>query len=285
MAKSVEKDPGTAVAKPGTAALTKGAVDLSLILGDAAAEAPMTRADIAIPFLKIAQKMHPHLNPRDPAYVPGLVEGDFFDPVTGERWPGQEGVLVVVAEYQRTFLEWKPNRGGFVRDHGNNEALALAGTEKNEKGKNIVLEATSKARAGNEVAETMMYYLLVVNPQTGDFVQKVFGMTATHLKYARRWNTKKTSFRVMGPNDQLFMPGWPYLSWKITTVQEQNDLGSWMSPKIEQSIPTLELPNGEALYLAARDFAAAIRGGEVRARVEDLDQGGDTSDRPLTTAF
>ena len=74
--------------------------------------------DLMVPRITILQSMSPQVNKRDGKYVEGAEIGHIFNTVSNEAVDGEQGITVVPIKYRRAHIEWKPNRGGFVRDHG-----------------------------------------------------------------------------------------------------------------------------------------------------------------------
>ena len=52
---------------------------------------------------------------RDGAYVDGAEPGHIFDNVSRQVYDGEKGIMVVPVTYRGTYIEWKPDRGGFGR--------------------------------------------------------------------------------------------------------------------------------------------------------------------------
>jgi hypothetical protein len=235
---------------PAATSLAKGAVTAEMLLGDAVTTPQFDRDDLAIPFIRVLQKGSPEVNPRDSKYVEGAEIGDFFNTVTRETYDGQEGIVVVMAAYTKSFIEWRTRDagGGFVADHGANED-ALKKTTRDDRGRDMTPE-------GTQITRNALYFIKLVNPETGDATSVALALSSTQLKKARQWNTIIANQRIRNPTDPDAAPITPrpyYMSYRLTTVPESNDKGDWMGVKIEPYKPTLELPHGDQLYLSAKD--------------------------------
>ena len=66
----------------------------------------LTTEDLAIPFLKVLQKMSPELDDLD------VRAGDIFNTVTKEGVSGKDGVRVVPCAYRLEYIEWEPRGTG-----------------------------------------------------------------------------------------------------------------------------------------------------------------------------
>jgi hypothetical protein len=62
--------------------------------------------DLAIPFLKVLQKMSPELDDLD------VRAGDIFNTVTKDGVSGKEGVRVIPCAYRLEHIEWEPRGTG-----------------------------------------------------------------------------------------------------------------------------------------------------------------------------
>jgi hypothetical protein len=111
-------------------------------------------------------------------------------------------------------------------------------------------------------------------------------MAGSQLKKSRRWNTMMNQLRVPAANGTTFNPAMFYRSYHITTVPERNDQGSWFGWHIAPALDTIKLPQGEQLYVAARDFRKSIAEGKVTvAKPVDADAAaaaiGEADDTPM----
>ena len=223
--------------------------------------------DLMIPRISILQSMSPQVNKRDGQYVEGAEVGSIFNTVSNEVVDGEEGITVVPIKYRRAHIEWKANRGGFVMDHGS-EASVLQQCTQDDGYKNILDN-------GNEIVITGEYFLFVVRPD-GSYDPALLSMTSSQLKKARRWNSMMNHLKIPKPDGSgLFNPAMFYASYKLTTVPEENDQGSWFGWDIEcldgGSGGILEsLENGESIYLDARSFKERVDNQTVSAAPEAM---------------
>lgn len=233
----------------------------SLLEEDAAQTTGFEREDLALPFLRILQKMSPEVDKRDPKYVEGASDGDFLNTATGEVWSGQSGVIVVPIMHQRSITEWRTRKdgGGLVKDHGADDSMFAHVTKDPTTGRDVLPN-------GHELVRAAMYYVFIIDPETGTYQSAVLSLSATQLKKARRWNTLMETLTVKNPaTGKHFRPAPFYMSYRLTTVLESNDKGSWSGVKTEYFRPVTTLPNGSEIYMAARAMREAIVQGQVKA--------------------
>lgn len=209
----------------------------------------------AIPFLYILQSGSPQCKRSEVAhYIPGAEEGMFFNTVTGEIYDGQQGgVLLVPVHYTQRFVEWKPREsgGGFVQEHPPTSPL-IGQTTKDEKNRD-------KLPNGNNLVDTRNHYcLLVVNDSVSPVV---VSMSSTQVKKSRNWMSKMNNMRIPVGNKMSPAPMFSQL-WRVTTVPESNDQGSWFGWKVEHYGPVTDIK----LYNAAKEFRDAVIKGRAQAQ-------------------
>jgi hypothetical protein len=222
--------------------------------------------DLMIPRLTILQSMSPQVNKRDGKHVEGAEVGHIFNTVSNEATDGEKGITVVPIKYRRAHIEWKPNRGGFVKDHGA-DASILDQCNQEE-------DYTQRLENGNEIVVTAEYFLFVVQ-EDGSYAPALLSMTSSQLKKARRWNSMMNQLKLKKPDGSgMFTPAMFYASYQLTTVPEENDQGSWFGWDIAMRdgdsggvLKTVE--NGADIYMAARSFKERVASGDVKAAPEE----------------
>ncbi len=206
----------------------------------------------AIPFLQMLQSGSPQCKKSDGAYISGAEEGKFFNTVTQELYDGGEGIVVIPCHFTNRFNEWKTREsgGGFVTEH-------MVGTQpattKDSKGRDI-------AENGNVIADTRNHYVLICNAD-GTLTPAILSLTSTQLKKSRQWMSKMQGFKIRKPDGSFDTAPMSSRKYRLTTVPESNDKGSWFGLKVE-----LEgLVEDAAEYNEAAKFRQAIRSGTAKA--------------------
>lgn len=164
--------------------------------------------DVSIPFLVILQKLSPQCDKSADEYVKDAEPGMFFNTLTSKVY-GREIELIPLL-FKKYWLEWAPNRGGFISRH---EPYSIP-VDKSD-------FSHWKAENGNDINETFMFFCLVNNHFEDGVV--IFSLTSTGIKHAKNWNTQIMMTRLDSGNRA------PYFSsvWKLKTVLNKNDQGSW----------------------------------------------------------
>jgi len=220
----------------------------------------MSQQDYMIPRLNILQDGSPQCKKGDERYIRGAEAGDICDTVTGTLFPGAEGIAIIPISYRRAHIEWVTRKkgGGFIADHGTDSSVV----DKCERTDDGVLLLPN----GHEIKVIGEYFTFLVDTKTGQTTPYVLSMTGSQWKKARRWNTMMNQFMVAPEgNGEPFNPAMFYRVYQFTTTPERNDKGSWFGWVIEPLTNTVELPNGETIYLKARSFREGIASGKVQA--------------------
>lgn len=198
------------------------------------------------PFVKILQAMSPELKKSDPKYIQGAEQGQFCNTATNEA---TDSIEVVILKVEHSLVIWRPERGGLV------------GRAPKSREDEIVTKRDGVKKwdaEGNEVIDTIELFCLDVNNPANIFI---FPLSTTSLKHAKAFVTRLRMLRVDG---QSIKVSWASV-WKIDTVEESNDKGSWYTigatPQFVRLITKQELeeyviPAKEMLKTAAVDYSA-----------------------------
>jgi len=173
---------------------------------------------MAVPFLRVLQKGSPQLNKNKPEYVEGAEVGELFNTVTKETYG--DSVEVVVLKFEHMYIEWLPDRGGFVQYHTPENAL------------NVAADTTFghwKAANGNELTETYAYIVIIAGRESEGIM--VLSLAGSAIKVAKEWNRLMTT-HVMD-NGKKARPY--YIVWNLKTEYKENDKGDWYQPKVSFS--------------------------------------------------
>lgn len=256
---------GKAVAVLPEAQLPVGMTQEDLLADAGQGSENVTMTDMAIPIISILQANSPQCKRSDPGYVEGAHEGLLWNNVTSSLEGDEEhGITVVPAHYEKVFIEWKPNRGGFAGMHPANTPLKdkVKMTEVTEKdgSKKLVPLLPN----GNALIETDQHYVLVLKPN-GGFSGAVIAMSSTALKSSRLWNTLVDQVRIPGPNGAPFNPARFYMKYKVTTKGKVKGTYSWATWAIEPAGVNTEA------YQAAKALRDAVKGGMIRVKQEQTD--------------
>lgn len=216
--------------------------------------------DVIMPRLKILQALSPECNRRKPEYIEGAEPGKIVNVATRRLY---DRILVVPAAYIRHHVEWLPNRGGFVADHGDDASIMDKVTHRDEKFNDILPN-------GNVIQPTPTWYCILME-EGGE--PCVIPMPRTQSKASRSWMSQATSEKLNHPEHGQFTAPLFYRSWYLSTMERSNDDGDWFVWAVERgpSIADMEgdepvLPTGT--MEKAQNFRKMVTSGEVKASAD-----------------
>ena len=216
--------------------------------------------DMQIPFLRLLQPLSPQLLKTDPKFIKGASAGDLFNTVTGQYWEADEGVYIIPSGYTVKYLEFqfREEGGGFVQelDPKNPD---IQRTER--------VGASERLPSGNELVRTAQHLVMIVDPETGVTQSAICDMKKTQLKVSRRWNTMMRMVQYPGKNGPFNPPMWGTV-WKLTSIQESNDKGSWFNFNVEKLEPT-SVPS--SAIQSAKSFFESFSSGEIKTSAVSSD--------------
>ena len=215
--------------------------------------------DLALPFLKILGQLSPEVNNRDGKYVEGAEPGMIFNSVSGELYDGMKGITVVPCFYKLEYIEWKDRgegSGGPVQIHdSSSDIMSQTKTDANYK---------DRLPNGNYVEKTASHFVLITNPTAAT---ALISMKSTQLKISRKWNSMMAGIKMKGKNG-MFTPASFSHEYRLRTVQQSNDKGTWFGWEVQKIGP---VSNAE-LYQQAKAFAESISKGDVKAKHGETDK-------------
>ena len=209
--------------------------------------------DLALPFLKILGQLSPEVNKRDGKYVEGAEPGMIFNSVSGELYDGTKGITVVPCYYKLEYIEWKDRgegSGGPVQIHdASSDIMSQTKTDANYK---------DRLSNGNYIDKTASHFVLITNPTAAT---ALISMKSTQLKISRNWNSMMNSITLKGKNGLFTPPSYSHV-YKLKSVQQSNDKGTWFGWNIEKVGPVADAN----AYQAAKMFAESVSKGDVKAK-------------------
>jgi hypothetical protein len=221
--------------------------------------------DLAIPYLRILAQLSPQVNKRDGAYVQGAEAGMIYNTVENVVYDGEEGVQVIPCYYRRVLVEWKPREqgGGYVGTYPADDNIGKT-TYKDSKGKDVLPN-------GNILESTAEFYVLMIDLE-GSIKRCLITMTSTQLKKARKWLTQIQTTTGRGKDGNMFvMPMMSHI-YKLSTVEERNDKGSWFGWEVgRERVLSLTNPDDNGLFQLAVAFSKSVKSGDVKVKQENED--------------
>ena len=242
----------------GTNVTEKNKTEVSTIMADMAEFAgegmdSIGTEDMQIPFLRILQALSPEIQKNDPKFIKGASAGDLVNTVTGETWDGDDGVVVIPCGYTMKYLEFmlRDTGGGYQGEIPSNHPDIAKTTRDGS------IELLPN---GNELQRSAQHLVMIVDMKTGATQQAICDMKKTQLKVSRRWNTQMKMVQYQGANGLFNPPMWG-TAWKLVTVSESNDRGTWYNYSVSRVEPG-DVP--DQAFSAARAFFQSFKAGDVQ---------------------
>jgi len=209
--------------------------------------------DLIVPRYTILQGLSPQVTKGKPEYDAEARVGQIYN-IGLQEVVGEELHFLPV-HYTKTYLEWAPRSSGkgLVAVHEDSSILDRA--PRDDKGRPTL-------KNGNYIAETAQFFGFDLNGKTP---RKIFiPMASTQLKKARRLLTLAMSEEITLDNGTTRVPPIYYRTYKLTTVPESNQEGSWVGWKIERDTALPDMDNWQELVETAKRFRSALTAGKVK---------------------
>ena len=231
---------------------------------DAGMGVSFKQEDQLLPLIYILQSNSPVVDKRDPSHVEGAEAGHFW--LRNSLIPIRDGVIgidVIPCEMQRTWIEWLPNRQGFVARH---EEAPVDMEERIQRDSETGREKVILVRKGNgNIIQDTREFFIVCDGQPFDLP-----CTGTKHTFARQWQTMFHQFRH--PKTGGVMPAFSR-KYKLTTVPMSNAIGKWFGLKF-QDLGFVS----KAEYDSARSLHMAVKRGEKRGEAPMANVAGGTKE-------
>jgi hypothetical protein len=226
--------------------------------------------DQLLPLIYVLQTNSPIVDKRGDNHIEGAEAGHFWlrnalDPIKD----GEEGISVIPCEMQRSWIEWLPNRQGFVARHDAPPRDMVSSIVRDDSGREK--QVLVRGDNGNIIQDTREFFILV------DGQPYVLPCTGTKHTFARQWNTFYKQFRH--PKTGGFMPAFSR-KYRLTTVPASNAIGKWFGLKFQDEGYVTKRE-----YDEAKAFYTAVKKGEKKAEAPlaggHAEEGGGDSEIPF----
>jgi hypothetical protein len=187
-------------------------------------------ANVAIPRIKMLQKMSNEVDKHHAKFIPGCEVGHFINTLTNENYG--EAIYALSLTFKTEFVVWKQlDAGGGY--HGAYPSKASAEDYVN----------TQDAPAEYDINETHAHVVLLKNPETGELDRSpcIMDFASSKLRVSKAWNS------------QIGMRGGDRFAglWKVGAIATENKSGkvfmnvdvSWVGWAMED-----DYKSAEALY-------------------------------------
>jgi hypothetical protein len=203
----------------------------------------------SVPFLRIAQDLTPQRKKERAEYIDGLDVGMYFNTIT--RKIVAKPFRCIVLAFEHMYIEWKPNREGFVERHSiaNATRLALDPTKFGKWYRKDTGDGKD-VNTMNVLQETYTYALIIEGHEAEGPI--ILSLASGSMKTAKAWNRLMTTHIL--DDGSLAKPY--YLVWSMDTeyVPAKQGKSDYYVPK-----PVFDSVIGDkAMYLAVKQERLAL---------------------------
>ena len=210
---------------------------------------------LQLPFLKILSQLSPQVTQGDPKYMAEARPGMIINTVTDKLYDGVKGISVIPAFYKFEYIEWadRGQEGSTApRNVYSADSDIMSKTTRGDDGKD-------RLSNGNYVEETASHYVIIC--EEGKHSSALITMKSTQRKKSKKWNSMMMSLRSKKKDGQGFFKPAPFTqTYRLKTVLEKNNLGSWFGWEIEHIGPVED----QNVLQAAYEFYTSCKGGAVK---------------------
>ena len=241
------------VAKKAKADMAVAEMDILFEADAGAGLENLGQEDLALPFVKLLQKAN--------AEDFDAKTGDILNTVTGDVYPGAEGVLVIPCAYQRRWIEWSPigdGQKGPVNIFSPEDKLPPH--ERSSEDNKEYIEGGE----GNYLEDTHNHFVLVL-AEGEEALSALVAMRSTGLKKSKKWNSMIASRVMQGSNGPFQPPRYSHV-YRLKTVEEsgQQYKGHNWDSVLDGRVESV------SLYTQAKMFGESVGdGGVVVKHVKD----------------
>ena len=214
--------------------------------------ANIKQEDLALPFLKVLGQLSPEVNTRDAKHVKGAQPGMNINTVTADLYDGEKGIEVLPVYYKRQQIEWQDrgeSKGAPVHIYDAGDDIPKTTRDKSFK---------DRLANGNYLENTVSQFVVLLGktPTTA-----LISMKATQLKISRKWNSMMMGIKMQGKNGLFTPPTYSHI-YKLKTVQQSNDKGTWFGWDVSKVGPITD----KGIYEIAKGFSTNVAKGAVVAK-------------------
>lgn len=251
----------TEVAAPASTAVGN-VIDFSQDAG--AGQEGADKDSYAIPFLLVLQPLSPVVVEK---LVPNAEAGMIMNSVTNELY---KELFLVPCAFQRRWIRWgaRETGGGFKGEFTTPQAqdIRARGEVKELEGRLYYPEqdGSINPKRSDRLSDTRSHFVIGVRDlkEPGFAFPAVLALTSTGVKVSKNWMSRIEGIRLRKggrPDGELYNP--PSFShvYRLSSVMEKNDKGTWFLPVINIVGPV----ESADLYMTAKTFHANVTAGKV----------------------
>lgn len=240
-------------------------IDMGAYAGAGLEEAKAT--DFAIPFLRVLQTNSPEADETHAKFIEGAKPGMLYNTVTQRLYDGKEGALFVPCHYERKQLRWAPRGSGKQGYRGEvTEAEAMtareAGKLVDHEGRTYFTDdGKVDDKKNDRLVDTRFHFGLLLSEE-GIPAQVLMTLVSTQIKKSKLFNAMQNERTRMHKGKLMRDPSFANI-YRIVTVKESNDQGSWFGVHITHHEPV----RNPAVFDFGRMFWEALKRNEIKVDI------------------
>ncbi len=253
---------GTDVAVPSDESTDLVAAEDDFFAGAGQGLEDFEQSDFLIPYVRIIQMLSKELQKGHAKFIRGAEQGMFVNSATRKILSAENGFIAIPVGFSHRYMAWRPNNAGPAYDMGTDPSK-FNSIEPDDNGKR-------KDAEGNELTDALQFFIILVDSESTEYEMAVINFAGSQARKGRGWATTINNRMERHPKTQkLVRPAIFFYSYKITSVPESNDKGSWYGYSIEEGSRVMDLPNGREIFTNATDLRKRIDAGDVKGAVEN----------------
>lgn len=230
-----------------------------------------TQEEIILPRINLLQNLSDAVTKGNPKKIEGAEAGDLLEVVTETIYKGEIGFLFIPVKMFVSYIEWEGEpKGKIVNNYGADATFYIQQKNAGKINTNGKIIGTAPNRT---IEKNINYYGYILNEKNNEISPVWIPFRKTQVKIAQKFNTMILSKKLDGKN----LPPFSYI-YRIFSVLEQNEKGSWANYKVENHKSLFELEKEVALriYNDAKKDRKAFEEGQKKINMsfddEDLSE-------------
>jgi hypothetical protein len=245
---------------------------------DAGKGVNMEMDDLKIPFLKLLQALSPAVQKGTDTYVEGAEPGMLMNSATDELFDGAKGISLVLAFKRTSFVEWRPNRGGFAGDHDIRSKVVLDAKANAAKSFELYTED------GNSLEQTNTLYALQLDDKGKPVGYLVIPFTSSKIPEWKSYFTKLDTAKIPDTDSKvtdvapLFAMGVQLVSKAAVNKKNEPYKNYELRPQGGDILKSVITDKSSEAYIQAKALHEAIDAGRAKADYDTHENAGAAND-------
>lgn len=226
-----------------------------------------TQDEIILPRITLLQNLSDAVTKGNPKKIEGAEAGDLLEVITETVYKAEQGILFIPVKMFVSYIEWEGEpKGKIVNNYGDDATFYM---QQKNAGKINAKGKVIGTNASRTIEKNINYYGYIFNEKSNEISPVLIPFSKTKVKVAQKFNTMILSKKLEGKN----LPPFSFI-YRIFSVLEQNEKGSWANFKIEnhKSLFDLEKEIAFRIYNDAKKDRKAFEDGQKKINMSFDDE-------------